>query len=49
MGAYSTGGAYSRGCLFDIAVSRVGAYSRLGAYSRGRLIEALRYLNCSYV
>ena len=43
MGAYSRGDAYSRGCLFDIAVSRVVAYLK------GRLIEALRYLNCSYV
>ena len=40
-------GAYSRGRLLDIPVSRLGAYSRGalirgGAYSRGRLLEALR-------
>ena len=37
MGAYSRVGAYSRGRLLDIPVSRVGAYSMVGAYSRAAL------------
>ena len=34
-------GAYSRGRLLDILVSRVGAYSRVGVYSREALIRII--------